>query len=667
MQIVTCPAGDAFEVFTGGVIALRAAAWMAGARGTLSEVVSADAVSGSYVQDTQTVSWAGTDHLEYSGDEADDTIVIDASTLPLETGLSYYPFITVRLQGTAAGNDDGRRHESFWYYDREVFAVECSDNNWASVTAGSQNPANGLPRLQEQFSLIWLTSGRLDDLAATWRFRAWKRATSGGDVAIQIEQIILIPWPGGFPSDFRFDSTFGTKPAEALVETSLESGIYTLDAGQPRATDFRDVSDLQDAEDDPEASALYSFPPIASKSVFYLGGGIVFVYDQEVEDDQFSRTVAFGTDWGDSPYEYPWQRGSDTLAAFYAAGTGASVDGTTGFLGPVHSPFTGDTTAQRSLWQLLGKYRNVSSVLYGPTLEDGRDWRIRSLVSVDALPEDMPVGELYPEGETGRVQIDVGQLQNVGSVESGYRAFVVARLDIDTAGAIELRFGQFYNSQALAPLPNPPPLSFGTPQSLGTYTPGDKIWVEYARQGYNVYAKAWYDGDAEPGSYQVIDRVRVPHLSAGVGVWDDYTYGTEQREDQAWLSRYTDGLPGVRIHAQGTIPVTLACEEFHVHFHADGAWEPTDVFLRVNEAETATVLGDELNMGTKSQNWVLVGDRAWPLLDIYQWNSPDSQPLQWMTTGLTYGRVRLFEILSLSHLRVANRYGDRVTVRSTTQ
>lgn len=658
MDIITCPSTDDFKVFPGGAVAIRAAAYPGAARGTLAEITSSEAMSGSYLEDTQEVPWAGITHFESLDPlDADDTVTIDPSTVDLVSSMFYWPFVTARLQGVAGAGtpgdaDSGRAVEPFWYYDPFVFAIYCDDSDFLFGALGE----NTLPRNQTQFSLIRMSGAAnvLDPTASDWRFRLLKREVQGGTVALQIEQIIVLPVTVPFVSTkFSFGNTgLGDAVVETEPETSLESGIYTLDQGQPRANSFAEVNDLQDNDGtDPEVS-VENLPPVIPKSFYYIGGGIVHVPKGNIEDDTFDRSVTIeppfcGTGgcvnaaWGDSPYGFRWRVGDDTLGiGLGVTETDIGVNGSEGVISRVQDNDVDPDPADSSdcFWLIMAG-RDETGTDLGPSVGDCRDHMIEAEVEWDALPASY-------------FELDVGQFVFEGGVESGVSSRLTVRLRCESDGDLNLFFNRWYYSQAgSTPVPGPPTSAgawsnknvdqdWPTPSNIGTYTPGDIVHLKFARRGYDVYGRAWFDGDTEPSTWQIQERIQVPYLAAGVVTWDDYDYPQGDTLRFAWLP---NGDPGLRVAVDPLNQdpgIEVLCHRFKVDFwqDEDAEFDPTDVFLRVNETGSATVLGAELNMEWKSQNWVFVGKRTWPNIDIYQWNDVDSIPLQWMSTGLTYYR-----------------------------
>lgn len=654
MEIVTCPSTEDFVQFNGGMIAVRAAAYIGPARGTLSEVVSAEAMSGSYVEDTQTVPWGGVNHFEaLDFTAADDTIVIDPADLPLEAGFLYVPFATVRLQGTA-GAGDGRRHENFWNYDSEIFEVFLSENDFASVSMG----LGTLPRSQSQFSLVQFSSGTLfydPDFPDPWSVRAVKRATSGGTVAIQIEQLIFAPLVsvpvGRYTAiDFRFSTTTdGDFPTESAAEPSLDNGIFTMDRAQPLSvSEAVGMDDLQDNDgDDPEVSVI-DYPPhndmVGRKSVLHVAAGIVHPPKVAIEDDDFGRTVTMtevgtGDEWGDSPYGYQWDTGNDALGIGMGASTvQVGVNGSAGVIDAVQDNTVNvdSQDVSNNFWMMMeGRSESTGG---GPSNSNARDLMIEAQVELDALP-------------TVTFEIDVGAFTFLAGVEAGVSAFTTARVVVDPGGDLNLYFAFHYYTQVgplqIGPdsLPagiTPIAQTWGGPISVGTYTPGDILHIKFARRAYNLYARVWDDADPEPSTWDLEDRMEIPYDDGGTTIlWDSYPYAQVYTMPYAWSFF---GRPGLRAYTDPDDQdpgIVFYCHNFKVDYwqDEDAEFDPTDVWLQVNEAGTATVLGDPLNLEWKSQNWVVVDERVWTDVDLYQWNDPDSIPLQWSSTGTTFYRV----------------------------
>ncbi len=107
-----------FKKYPGGVIAVRCADWLAGARGTLSTGIDTLASSGNAVRDTQQVTnIIGGAATAYTS--ADDTLVLTG--LPLKNDMYYFVYATIRIEG---------------YLDVTNGAVlrSCVTENWANAT-----------------------------------------------------------------------------------------------------------------------------------------------------------------------------------------------------------------------------------------------------------------------------------------------------------------------------------------------------------------------------------------------------------------------------------------------------------------------------------------------------------------------------------------------------
>lgn len=701
MEKIFCPAGETHKIFKNGAIAFRAAAWMGPARGTLSEVISSESESGSYVRDTQTVSWSGVDHYDTSTyTEAGDTLVIDLTEIAWpEQWLYYWVYMTVRARGEA-GNYDGKWGQKFWGYSEPIVNVYASQNDDFSVISALSDP---IPRNQTQFTLDQMVggvSGRvllpLEETTETYHVRAFKRATSGGDIEIQIDQVIFLPGFGGAettPSEyvaptsqwFGIYSTFPYENEEVTTRSQLDDGIFTVDQSQPAGGGIAnfDISEMQEGDDDitgvhsDHSPAVIGFdePREANMSVAI---GIVHSDPEVVEDDDFNRTDA--NDWSVSPYGYLWQ----PAHAFGISMNSAPFSVTPGVaqLGPI-----GSNDISFPALSCAVSFANGTSTI--PPTEGYPGYEPRdTLQEIEWSLEELP--------ETGAA-INLGELGAKSGVESGWTNFLVARIYIQPDGTMELYFLRLWYSQSgSSPKPGPPAINdwlpgvsretratawpgvvdgdssaplwhpvAANPISLGTYSPGDRWHLTFGRRGYNLYTKAWKDGESEP-DWQIEDRVVVMYLDP------DDTFATRSAEypyddvisvgiphthavQYAW-DKY--GPPGVWAWVQppqGNL-AALNTLSFYVHQYRIEYWntdEPaTDTWLKVTEnvGESGSPYGpffdgedidEALNLGTKSQHWVRVASRLWSGEDgynIHQWSDPGSSVLQWCVSGLTHYR-----------------------------
>ena len=88
-----------YKLYAGGVIAFRCIDWLGPARGSLSTEADARSIEGDVVRDTQlTASVIRTAGLT-AFQNADDTLTIDVTGIPVEQGLEYYGFFSATIEG----------------------------------------------------------------------------------------------------------------------------------------------------------------------------------------------------------------------------------------------------------------------------------------------------------------------------------------------------------------------------------------------------------------------------------------------------------------------------------------------------------------------------------------------------------------------------------------
>lgn len=694
MELITCPAGSPYKTFTGGAVAIRVAAHMGPARGTLSEVVSSDAQSGSYVRETQTISWNGTNYNDVSQYiTAADTLVIDLQALPLEEVLYYYCYFTIRVTGTAGAT--GRQLENFWSYSNpivNVYAIQGDD--WS--TSGLIQSLSPIPRNQTQFSLMRLNglfSGRIldwndhsgDPSTRYLRVRGFIReAPAAGDIEIQLDQIILLPSyssptlaPQGYDANyFVFQPSPTYYPNaydEQTQEPSLRNGIFTRDLSQPSTAgllyEIKELQDgLSDTQVEGESGVIPSVIGDAGRSVMHIPVGIVHSPQQDVEDDLFNRTVPAG--WGNTPYGFLWR-----VANWFGLrnnGSSTAVTPGSGTIGPLWDSDIDFPKLSGGMAFGAGAFVfNNNTPTFGP-----RDFRAEATMSWNKLPE------------TG-ANIDVGEMGGTTGVQNGGVNGMLTRIHCSPGGALTMYFFRRWYSQSDSFVKPGPPItpywmnttSFysrtaawpgvtvgsqtvqavaASPISLGTYTPGDRWHIVYARRGYNLYAKAWKDGTPEP-DWQLTERVVVMYLDlsgahggpypddfdtlASVYPYNDTDPGTTAVSKGDVVEFIWDSLGYPTVLAEVDLPqtglgnaLTFTCNEFKLEYW-NTSEDPVDGFLRINEYHSSAIVGPTLNVGHKSQNWVQVADRSWIpqaglyQFDAYQWNDYNASVLQWMCLG----------------------------------
>lgn len=283
-------ADAAYKAYPGGVIAVRCSDWMGAARGTLSSEADTRSATGTVVRDSQTVTTSIFSNSTGAFQEADDTLEIDLSTLPLEIDMTYLVLASYLIEGDwDVTNEDTLRSGT-----QEYFNAAC-DFRWYGDSVNYLSDADTsnfsyLPRLLDQYRIG--SAGYVGDVVGnevlTWR----AYAQDGTTIEWLLDQIYLVPhvasgihgqWEA---NDFAF-----------VPGTAYTFGSYPLDDGS--------FVDGADGGDDQGKFTLHPYPlrePTRSND----GGGDYQQKASSATAEYIARVVADGDFYGLSNTTQPY-------------------------------------------------------------------------------------------------------------------------------------------------------------------------------------------------------------------------------------------------------------------------------------------------------------------------------------------------------------------------
>lgn len=361
-----------FKVYPGGVIALRCVDWLGPARGTLTTEIDARAITGQVVRDEQKVTTSLFSGWVAAFAEADDTLVVDFSLLPLELNMTYAMFVSSLIEG----DWDETNNDTYRSSDQAHFVYGCNLGYYGAsefaTTEATFNSIDVQSRGLDHYVICNFSGNwHIGDVVGTEvvRFRAYSR--TGTTISYLLDQIFLVPYvadaaphgvdnswrakdfkqvPGGgssFGSLSLTDGTFvdGADAGDANGKFTWmpvtggadhQSGWTSQDGGgdfQRKAAysgaeymlrvvkdDFYDLWDTRPAPDiEPAAAHCYSACGQHYRSI------------RTWVNDTFTRTEnwptqAQGGSWGRTPEGFGW----DVIVTTGGTPQFAAVDGTKG-------------------------------------------------------------------------------------------------------------------------------------------------------------------------------------------------------------------------------------------------------------------------------------------------------------------------------------------------
>ncbi len=241
---------------------------MAAARGTLSDEVDTRANENEVVRDSQTVATSIFASQTAAYQEADDTLEIDLSTLPLLLGMRYEVWFSLLVEG----DWDTTNSDTFRGADQHQFTSGCRLGWHGTVTAATDAVpayATYLPRDRPHFTIVSsITTGDLD-LTETLTIKTY--AQSGTTIEFLIDQVFLIP--------------FVASGVHAVEWTNVD--FEPVGGGRNAAGGFLDLTDgsFVDGADGGDANGKFTWAPIPHEEIISLAGVGVGGGDYQKEPD----------------------------------------------------------------------------------------------------------------------------------------------------------------------------------------------------------------------------------------------------------------------------------------------------------------------------------------------------------------------------------------------
>jgi len=701
------PAPASVITHEGGLITVRLFDFPGAARGTLTTPADALSTSGTVIKDTQTIAV----QTSFTSDStlyglAADSVVIPLSSLNREDDIDYQPYIGMRLEGDVPTNAQAF---SSWIAFRGrstgVFSV-AGPGVGSEVDGAFAGSVEWLPRsLIAEYTLrempFIVSHG---DTAGDFVIRAW--GIAGGTLAIFLDTLYLVPvsgdeipentrWLRTGPADFAalsFDNDgtlFRDEDNDDLwwpgkFSVFLYDSVWT--PGSDRSAQLADFQEddsevtVADANGDESWDGSDDLPPDPKSWMWYPVGGtqvgdVTLITDNfsvaatagggvSSNIDEFIRFVETGTASQVSTF---WDAPGTTRRGFFievGSGVGTAYYGATGAGGLPNSPFGwlidraeigyGQNTLlsgsgsdprnyKRTLWPHLYCFEAVAR------------FRLRDNMNLASAQ----LGRTGSYNETGREDYSGAWLQFDGTAAKLYLI-------------ISYDSGQIYDTIS------------GPITIDASYTLDEWIWVRVRKDGYHWRARAWEDGTTEPTTWGVdgyeplLRRPQVPAVFVDYE-WDDNWVLSADNDavfgdprggpaDPQARSGFTAGIGIGTTVKHGQPRCRIEVDDFQLK------WDPTSGSLgdmsvhqekydgSVDYGTVVVPYGSHRFIQGSFDNYHFNGDTNG--YNIRLWKEAGSPDYMTAGMGLIYERAPFGGIISLSHLRVANRYGTRVTVRA---
>lgn len=640
-----------YKVYPGGVIALRCTDWLGPARGTLTTEIDARAVTGEVVRDTQTVTAVIRTAATAAFQEADDTLVIDFSTLPLEIDMTYSVWVSALIEGDWDDTNLDTYRDAFndkhnaacqlaWYGDTVLFL---SDSDFATVFAK--------PRAREHFWYSFFGGNfNIGDVVGTemLHWRAYSQA--GTTCEWLLDQIVLIPivvsgtkalqWRTG---DFRrvggSHNTFGVaSPFIDGADGGDDNGIFTY-----RPDPFNALSNWSGAEGggDYQRKAAYSGAEYMLRvevddgyalkdtesnseapAYAYSLGGITFWPAQDWFTDDFNRTEA--NQWGRTSKGFAWR----LLTGFrncLSVGGGQGVITTTAF----NVNLTGARVSMHPNFGVAPPDPLGAFLVADHFLMEGK-------VEFTATPN--PGGSII--------------LGVVGPASPGHTWGAVINLNALTWQMEMTRSGAV-------------PYVFSGSNAVAWFTAGTFARFKVEVKRYLIRIKIWEDGTGEPGAWDFEDFMPTADDAAAENAVD-YNYGGINPFLDADLDDVVNFSPvvGSNLVGAGSSNNTWSSiwDDITVSTNPYGNAENTSIAV---ERPEGTKVG-EIVIPEGAQHIVSWGARDWTELDAFSdemiafaarvWNNSAAAELQRAELAWFYFRS-IHSVLVSMNWREADRTG----------
>lgn len=702
------PSPAAVIQHAGGLITARCADFLGAARGTLSTEADSGSAAGNVVRDDQALS-VPTTFVSTSSrfSSASDTVVIPNASWGYETDVVYTVFLGLRMEGAPPSNaryqDTVMRHNSGVGYGVGVgLAVGASyfqNIDWINNETCAE------------YQLRRVTSNyQPTSITGDFKLRAW--GTTGGTVSILLDTVYLIPIGSNDGGDqTRWRSQFPNSYEALLL---LDNGVLGSDDDQddlwwpgkhsvfhwqapwaPDGMDWGQLVDFQEDDSEPTVANMNgdgewdgSFGgPADPRSYLWILAGGTHIPAVTVITDPFDVTAdSAATVWADidgyirevqlgvqSQVQYFWDPGLTRRGFFVESGSGLA---TCYFGSSIGQPVTGGpgpfppATVFRAdvFYGEMERDANLSST-------DPRNYRARFVRDMECWEQ---VCKFRLRDNLGRTSAALGQFaQDVsGGIDpstmwSGWLQWDGTDLDLYFVGGYE-------GGSLQSP--------WAGPASITTsYALDDWYWLRVQKQGYMWRARAWADGGSEPSTWDLEERQPILKDSTGLA-YVDYPYDdnwsasvtndTIMYEPRGGPSGIADdhlgafGGCGIRCTRDYNIArARVECDDYQLDWNPSSG-TPGDMSVRVDKYDGLSTYGSvTLPYGAHRivagslDHYTFNGDTDG--INTYAWKDAGQPDFMTAGLGIHYQRApfAVGGVLSLSHLRVANRYGTRVTLR----
>jgi hypothetical protein len=715
LTLVADPGSGNIDQHPSGLVVMRAEDFIGPARGDLTTAADGSSVVGTVVQETQALVVPSSFNDAGTGASyfrrwplAADTLRIPKATLsPYLSGeTSFDAYVSIKVTGDVPSNARYKKTNSYYNPFAGGAAVGVA---WGRDTTRIDG-INIVPTEQwgdqylmsEPLRIFWSGISSGTNLV----MRAW--GVTGGTIELSFDLIYLMP-RGGFPSlrqiygmgFFPFDiSANGVVPVdEDNDDTDNVIGKFSVGSTTGAVTGFQDLTtvDFQEAGDEPTNYDITvgrwdgSSPdndPLDPQSWITFIAAPHYIPDITLINDTFS-----GSALGTSGVTFATTEGYIVTGSAINSGGPGHPNATSGWTrdgaGNLRCSIPTDTSIPGGGPYAGTPHANcffgASETLVGGSL-DPRDYQHRLIGLEDFTAEttfsaDSASDEVnWLFGFQAITQAD--QLPAVPSMlEDGYGV----HLDL-TAGVLSARLTLCQATPVVAP-------SFYTGNILYDFSSTITVDAAYValtvyrakveRRRYRVRAKVWLDGTSEPGAWDFDEYMPFRWYGPG-GVpptgFIDYPYDTNWAGDP---DHDNVTLPGGPTLGQRSIPGMVAwpntvcpnqiiyCSEYILTIEPEGA-TPVDMLVAEEDYNFANRSNDVVipYATIPSARWVegslrkrhFGGDTNG--FNVLGWKDGSGGPeMQASAFSQLYELAKIGGILSLSHLRVANRYAGVTTVR----
>lgn len=508
------PTGAVTTVPGHGVIAVRLADYVdPAARGTLSVVSDSLSVAGNVVKEEQTIAVQTTQqdaNALYA--LASDTIEIPVADFGMDPLLFYNLLISMRMEGEAPST--AWQYRTWAGYQPQFgSSVGWAFGQGTSMYAWPDFVARGhFPQYHIYDMFTWANFG-----SDPFKIRGW--GVTGGTIAMYFDMLYLVPIDGrGAAPDWYFNDYKTYYPDEPFDLMRLTTnGVVNPDQDNDTAsapwlgkhsamtqgfpfTDHDTTNDYQEAEDEMSTYNVNGFgqwdgtgdPPFDSiadpPSWFAAVVGSTYATSHNIMTEPFSQ-AAFASPWV-SPERYRWDK-SGNLGGIYQPGN--LIPGWYANAGTAIC-YVGAGGVGNAEYGVLrcGTFPGGSA---NPSLNYPVTRHLESRIMMCKLRFNT----------VWRSSLGIGMTRE--SINNAVQELMVgADCQLSAGGSLDLRLFSWRGSGQTAGVSTyDGTVTFGSPSTVNItsgYTAGTWFWVKVEKRGYFWRAKAWLDGNSEPGSWQ---------------------------------------------------------------------------------------------------------------------------------------------------------------------